>query len=87
VSGNLRWIKPHVTSSTIAVHFQCIICGFHRLVGKSAECIYGASVIGSRAKSPYQNGQDAAKELVEANPEISCVDSYAQDQVSNQDDV
>jgi hypothetical protein len=54
---------------------------FHRLVGKSRECIYGASIIGSRNKPPFQQGQDAANELLEANPENSCVDFYAQDQV------
>lgn len=76
------WIKPDVNIGLSSSVFEGIR-DFHRLVGKSPECIYGASVIGSRSKSPFQLGQDAAKELIEANPEISCVDSYAQDQVRN----
>jgi len=44
--------------------------------------VYGASVIGNRKKSAFQQGQEAATELVLVNPEKSCVDSYAQDQVS-----
>ncbi|XP_059473645.1 RNA 3'-terminal phosphate cyclase [Neocloeon triangulifer] len=52
------------------------------VVGKSSTgCIYGVSVIGSRSRVALQQGEQVAIELAEIDPDHSCVDSYAQDQI------